>query len=538
MAENKQGKSFFSFIWPFLILATIIAVTVMFNLAVIDLRYQELDNTLYKIAYQQDINKSLSMLSKVSILKRRLEKGTETAEEYALESKIMAVISSDLLTQPNTVESKFQYMRPVARLGLNAIRLVMGKSIESEVGKEEDNKELEVAYFYERNRRYDKALEMYAAILKAKKHTPVMRAVIELHKGFCEGMLADFTSARRSLEGVIAENPNSDEAAVAWRLIDFMNTIDDERTASYAAGSSTTLEYGKKLYLLMDYRKAIAVFAELSAKLKVTDELAEALFLKGRSHEELGDPYLAIEAYREVISKYGRSSFAQEANRRIYILGEFYERDKEITNIALTKLKEYRDEGFFDELSTYSGIVEESKITDDVRLKQREEVKKAIAGRGGDVLDVIDKLDLSGEKAVAESLKVEEERLAKASLKKKKEQAAADEIEKSALDVNEHPMRRPSYLGREIKRRAVVLQNIYNGMLKRGEDFSGTIKFQFYIERDGSVTRVTIDPSSDLVNATFNQRALEQVQQWKFPAIEEGYPAQKVIYPIIFQKGD
>jgi TonB family protein len=152
------------------------------------------------------------------------------------------------------------------------------------------------------------------------------------------------------------------------------------------------------------------------------------------------------------------------------------------------------------------------------------------------VLDVIDKLDLSGEKAVAESLKAEEDRIAKASINDKKEEAKAAEIAKTVLDVNEHPMRKPSYLGREIKRRSVVLQNIYNGMLKRGEDFGGTIKLQFYIERDGSVTRTQIDPTSNLTHQTFRDRVVEQVQNWQFPGIEEGYPAQKVTYPITFQK--
>ncbi|MBL8026272.1 MAG: TonB family protein [Fibrobacteres bacterium] len=531
----KTKSGFSAIIIPLLILTGIVVFTVLFNLSVIDIRYQELDSSLYKVAYQQDLNKSLSMLSKVSILKRRLETGSESAEEYALESKIMAVIGSDLLKESADKPSKWSYMRPVARVGMNGIRLLMGKGISSDDEKsKQDNKELEVAYFYERNRRYDKSLEMYKAILKAKKHSADMVAVIELHKGFCEAMSGDFTTARKTFEDVIAQNPDSETATVAWRLLDFMNTMDDERAAMSETGE-TSLEYGKKLYLLMEYRKAISVLADFATKSKNVTELAEAVFLKGRSHEELGDPAMAIDAYREVISKYGNSTFAQEANRRIYILGEFYERDKDITNIALQRLKEYKDESFFDELNTYSEIVEESKVTDEARLKQREEVRKAISGNG-DVLDVIDRLDLSGEKAVAESVKAEESRMAKAEDIRKTEDAKAKIIEADKLDVNEHPMRKPSYLGREIKRRAVVLQNIYNGMLKRGEDFGGTIKLQFYIERDGTVTRTQIDPTSSLTNQQFKDKVTEQVQNWQFPAIEDGYGAQKVTYPITFQK--
>jgi TonB family protein len=532
-AMNKGGIT--AILFPLLILVFIIAITIMFNLSVIDIRYQELDKNLYNVAYQQDLNKSLSMLSKVSILKRRITTGTETSEEYALESKIMAVISSDLLKESTVKPSKWSYMRPVARLGMNVIRLILGKGIEKDINQgKEDDKELEIAYFYERNRRYDKALEMYSAILNARKHTPEMISVIELHKGFCEAMAGDFVTARSSFENVIARSPDSETATVAWRLLDFMSTIDDERAAMAADGVASLL-YGKKLYLLMEYRKAISIFVEVSGTSKDNNELAEALFLKGRSHEELGDPAMALDAYRDVIDKFGESTFAQEANRRIYILGEFYERDKEITNIALQRLKQYKDESFFDELNTYSNIVDESSVTDDVRLKQREEVRKAISGNS-DVLDVIDKLDLSGEKAVAESLKAEEERIAKASIQEKKNEAKAAELEQTKLDVNEHPMRKPSYLGREIKRRSVILQNIYNGMLKRGEDFGGTLKLQFYIERDGTVTRTQIDPTSSLVNQAFRDKVVEQVQAWQFPGIEEGYPAQKVTYPITFQK--
>lgn len=529
-----------AFLPPLLLVLAIVTFSVLFNLSIIDIRFQELDKTLYKIAHQQDLNKSLNMLAKYSIIKRRMERGAETSEDYTVESKVMAVISGDYFKEEPRQLNRWNYIHPIARIGINAIRLLMGKSVQAEAEADKENKELEVAYFYERNRRYDKALEMYDNILKAKKHTPETESYIILHKGFCESMVGDLGKARDSYEDIIKRFPESEATVVAWRLLDFINTVDDE-LGEAKKGKAVTLPYAKKLYLLMDYKNAITVFSELENSLKEKSDagskaqIAEAVFLKARSHEEMGESGLAIENYRQLLKDYGDTPWALEANRRIFILGEFYERDKEITKIALARLKKYQDDNFFDELNSYSGIIEDNKVSEEARLKQREMVRKEISKADGDVLDAIEKLDLSGEMAAEQEMKAAEEAQKIEALK----QAQAKVMEKEMLDVNAHPLRKPSFIGREIKKKAVMLTTIYNQMLKKGADFSGTLKLVFSIESSGKTVNVAIDEESDIQDEEFREKVIQNVQTWIFPAIEEEYKTpQRVNYPIVFKKNE
>lgn len=140
---------------------------------------------------------------------------------------------------------------------------------------------------------------------------------------------------------------------------------------------------------------------------------------------------------------------------------------------------------------------------------------------------------MSGEKAAEEESKKAEAKMAEL-----KRRAEAKEMQKEVLDVNSHPLRKPSFLLREITKKTGALTNIYNQLLKRGEDFSGTLKLVFYIESNGQVSHVQIDESSDINNEEFRQKVIQNVQTWIFPAIEDGYKPQKVNFPIGFKKSE
>jgi tetratricopeptide (TPR) repeat protein len=349
-----------------------------------------------------------------------------------------------------------------------------------------------------------------------------MAAYIILHKGFCESMLGNIDESRTSYEIIIARFPDSETAMVAWKLLEFINKLDDELKAAREAPEVNSMAYGKRLYLLMDYKNAITVFTNLEKRRQAL--APEALFLKGRCHEELGESALALENYRKILSKYGRSTWAKEANRRMYILGQFYERDKEITELALKRLEEYRDERFFKELSSFTGILKETKVTDDLRIKQRKTVREALNKQNVDVLELIENIDLTGAKAAkeAEALEVK--------------QRKTKDLNAGKLDPNMHPLRKPSFIAREITRKCVPLQSTYNRMLRSEKPFAGTLRLVFYIESNGRTSKVQISRDSDVLNQKFNAFVLEQVRDWRFPKIENRYLPLKVTYPILFTK--
>ena len=75
--------------------------------------------------------------------------------------KDIKIVANDFLKEPTRKLNTLNYIYPVVKIGIKVIRFCMGKENVNEKELDHDNKELEVAYFYERNRRYEKSKEIY-----------------------------------------------------------------------------------------------------------------------------------------------------------------------------------------------------------------------------------------------------------------------------------------------------------------------------------------------------------------------------------------
>lgn len=179
------------------ILLLLPALTAFFNIGFIDIRIEEMNYLLGKIATVPDVSNSLGIIGKYELIKRRMMYGGESNSNYEPEAKVQALTSGDGLTEGKSEWKRRLYRAPV-RAVLNIIRVMMGKEIIDI--KEEDKiiNVLEIGYFWERNRTYTEAIKVYDQVLEQQNLQPEIMAAVMIHKAFCHSMLSEYEVSKRT----------------------------------------------------------------------------------------------------------------------------------------------------------------------------------------------------------------------------------------------------------------------------------------------------------------------------------------------------
>ncbi len=523
-------KRFLSSLFPFVLVLVLIASSLVFNYTLIDVRLDDLNFLLFSAAQSQDENRSLGMLARFELVRRRMERGQDQQNDYVLEGRVQAVLASGL--DEAKVSSRGRYLKGPARFALNAIRLFMGKDLrhqETETNKED--KVIEAAYFWERNRHYDKASAVYAGLLKNTGLSASTRRYILLHQGFCLAMVSKYGEAHQTYEELIRRYPESEAAVVAWKVLDFLDQIKRE-LKSLEGQSVSSFEKGKSLYLLMDYRGAIRAFSIMLQSLVVSPQTLEARFLKGRAHEELGESREALDEYKKIISLAPQSDWGREANRRIYILGEFYERDAEMTKLALQRIQEYRDANFFGRMKEYSNMIGENTQDKAMRSALQNESKKSGSSISADDIEsMLKNIDLDG--AIAAEKRIEQEAEA---ARKRADQDAATVLDVMREDnAMSHPFRSPAAIKEVVDKNLNELQYLYQRTLRSGKIFEGNIVLRIIVLPNGHIKDIEV-LSNNTGNPAFVNQAVERVRSWNFSAVPAGVGEVSFLYPFEFRK--
>ncbi len=503
--------------------------TGMFNAGLVEIRMREIDYLLGRAASEQEVSQALGILAKYELIKRRIEQGEQSVGNYELEAQIQSVMSGDRLEQLE--ENEKARLVPV-RFVLNGIRFLLGKKIINPVGENKLLHVLEVAYFWERIRRYPDAVAIYNDVLAMPALTPEMRAAVLLHKAFCHSMLSEYEIAKQIYERVINQYPDTESGILAWKLLDFIDAMQVKRE-EVKAEKLTNFDRAKQYYLLMDYRNSVKYYSRYLENAGSVMKKAEGRYFKGRSHEELGEAEEAIAEYRRVIKMGSNKKWAREANRRMLMLGEFYEQKEQVAAEARKQLAAYQDEMFMSKVEQFARMTTESSIKSEL-LKQIEaggkEPRAAVADK--EVMDLINSigdLDLTGEK--------EQRRKAEQLRRELVEQGAMTDAQVSELErkrlLAENPFRRPHALKKIIDNNASQIRYVYNKRLRRGVKLSGKMQVEMRIHPDGAVGEVAV-VNSNLGDRQFENEVVEKIEQWRFRPVPDSLGDLTIRYPFEF----
>lgn len=515
-----------------LIVLILFITGLLFNVGLIDIRFEEVNYQLGKVASIADDSRSLGILSKYELIKRRMELGESDKENYEMEARVQALISGDQLSgdMQDDVTKRKKYLIPV-RILLNAIRLVLGKELIKPEQENEIFKVLEIGYFWERNRKYKEAIDIYDKVLDMPAVDEDIRATVLLHKGFCFSMLSEYEKSIDVYERVINVYPDTDAGKTAWKLLDFISSINQKRVA-LSKRDVSGFEKAKQYYLLMDYRNAIKFFSEYLENSPKSSTAYEAGFLKGRAHEELGETEEAVFEYRKTIKKDRSKRWAREANRRMLMLGEFYAHKRQMAQEAKKQLAAYKDKGFMDQVDKFKGMMAESSIRDELLKKQRMSSGEISSADNGEVLDLLNSIgdmDLTGES----QRQKEQEKLRRELIRK----GAGSEAEIRALErkslLASNPFRRPSVIKEVIDGNVNQLRYIYNKKLRMGTKISGRVIIKLDIKPNGSISNTQV-VSSSVANEDFEKEITDKIRSWKFRAVPDSLGTLSIKYPFEF----
>jgi len=520
-------KTFIRISFIFLVIAGIF----FFNAGLIDLRLQEVQYLLGTVASVENVPKTLGIIAKYELIRNRMVYGEEDLSNYELEAKIQALTSFTAYGENQNLKKLSFYHVPV-KLTVDAVRLLLGKKIINPVDNDNVFKILEIAYFWERHRKYDEAIKLYEQVLKRKDLTSDIRAAVLIHKAFCHSMRSEYETAKKTYEQVIADFPETEAGILSWKLLDFISSIEAERIKIQNTASSD-FEKGKNYYMLMDYRNCIRYLSKFLEGRHRKTTVAEARFYKGRAHEELGETEEALLEYNIILKKKGTRHWARQANRRLIMLGEFYETKKQIALEARKRLKEYQDAMFSEKVDKFTPIIAEN-------AEKRIALKKAVAGDTRDEnllafinsIGVLDKNDLEFESEdVEDSIRdlspdmVSSEKISKDSSENMKL------LRRKRLA--RHPFRRPTALKKIIDKNANSLQYLYTKRVKNGLDVSGKLMVQIDIAADGTVHKARIT-QSNMGDSAFEKEVIENISGWRFQPVADSLGDLTVHYPFEF----
>jgi TonB family protein len=512
-------------------ITALFAATVFFNIGLIDIRMEEMSYLLGKIAARQDIPMSLGIVAKYELIKKRMLYGEENDDGYELEAKIQALTSGDQFPKQQTIW-KNRITRIPVRIILNAIRFSLGKPIINTKEEDELLKVLELGYFWERSRKYQEAIKVYDEVLEKKTIQPDLQAAVMIHKAFCHSMLSEYEVSKHIYERIITLYSNTDAGILSWKLLDFIQSMERQRS-DLERKSLSDFEKAKQFYLVMDYRNAVKHYSLFLQENTASPAKFEVLFFKGRSHEELGEGEEAMFSYQQIIRDDKTRQWAKQANRRMLMMGEFYDQKRQLADQAKKQLEAYQDQGFMDNIRNYASMVSESSLRKELTATSPISAKQP-AKTDDSLLTFINRigtLDLTGEN---EAGKREEREKIRSELIEKGKLSAAEinELERrKALEDN--PFRKPTSLKAVIDENASQLKFLYNRRLREGVRLSGKMIVEIGIKPNGNVKGVKILRST-MGDKTFEESVLAQIGRWKFKAVEDSLGDMTVNYPIEF----
>ncbi len=507
--------------------------TFLFNLGLIDIRYEEINYLLGKAAFNRDASHALGIVTKYELIKRRIEFGEENSENYELEARVQALISGDqFLIDEAKQRTKNIYLFPV-KLVLHGIRFTLGKEFINPKQENKIFKVLEIGYFWERNRKYRDAIDVYNEVLSMPKIELNLYAAVLMHKAFCLSMLSEYIKAKEVYENIINRYPDTEAGVLSWKLLGFLKSIEEKRT-KVKKTSLSEFEKAKHYYLLMDYRNSIKYFSIFLQNNEKSKYLVDARYFKGRSHEELGESEEAVNEYRYTIKIDKKRKWAREANRRMLMIGEFYDYKKKVTDEAKKQLAAYKDDAFINKLGKYRNMISENTIQKE--LMKKELLMKSKNGNNKNLMELIDNignLDLVGENNLTKGRR-KQKKASPQKLPNQDEHALAqlrEQRRKKLLAAN--PYRKPNYLKGKIDGNINQLQYIYNKKLQSGIKLSGKMIIEMKIKPNGTVPNPIV-LSTNMGDKDFERKILMRIKTWKFNSIPDSLGDLKIRYPFEF----
>ncbi|MDY6935475.1 MAG: hypothetical protein SVZ03_14775 [Spirochaetota bacterium] len=338
---------------------SIVILMVFFNDINKHIRIKELKIFLQRSNREDNNLDHIGLVMKYRLQKRLYEDQITQTDVNMTEMRVNAILSEETIDKRISLP-KYKILSIPAVSVINFFRSLIRKSPIRDLEEDKSNLYLDISYYYERNKYYTKALELYEKALGEGGLKRTKIAGIFLHQGFCHSILGNYKEAREKYITIIKEYGEESIAVTAAILLRYLDGFRSE-VERVLNSESDSLGKGEKLYKLIAYKESIDVLKKIE-KGGSASERSRVQFFKGRCLEELAQKEEAVETYQKIIMGDYKSRYAKLANSRIYIIGSLVHNGSKIKQLAVKNNELIKDVSFTKAVSDTSEIYKSTGI--------------------------------------------------------------------------------------------------------------------------------------------------------------------------------
>ncbi|RME90229.1 MAG: hypothetical protein D6767_07165 [Candidatus Hydrogenedentota bacterium] len=331
--ENLVREGIMPRIW-LRYLATILAgffVTYLFVISLLriaELRLEQLQALIESQANSVLQSRSLALMARYKFI-RKERVGIYGEEDLLNEARLTAIIEQDLQKESKSHLTKTTWFDGFLLTFIHFFSAGEEREVTS-VYSEKLEKLLQLAFYYETERKFAKAIAAYHLALQETDRDTREYFYILLHRGFCYMILGKEKEAKADLLAIIKTKKAKDAFSEYYT----------NAKELYASLSKKRKGVGLKqkafqAFSSLNFLKSIDLFSRMLDK----KPSSLSYFYRGRSFEELGIRSAAIHDYKQAIRINHPKRYAMLANRRLYMLGLVYTSDKKLKQKLLEESK-------------------------------------------------------------------------------------------------------------------------------------------------------------------------------------------------------
>ncbi len=299
--------------------------------AIVGVKLQELR---FGILRDQLMNYELSSQT----LRERLKQMFLSKDDYLLEVKVNVLESGIMNSETKGLELEMSWKD---KFGLGVINVVRALNFKPFLELEEQQKtiiRLQFAFYMERTRKFSIASKKYDELETILEDSLADElAFTLLHNGYCLVMMGEREHAYVKLRKAVDLFPGTHYAENAELLIGFLQD-GDKRKEDLKNSNKKPEELAYSLFQSGDYEETLKT---LEALPELTNDQS---YIKARSMEELGKTSNAVKEYIQLVKQRENKEVAIRANRRLLLIGNFYQENKSLVEFSKTEATKLGDE--------------------------------------------------------------------------------------------------------------------------------------------------------------------------------------------------
>ena len=316
-----------------LITLLITAFLIFINDIVISIRLNELKASLQELDRRESSLDHIGLIATYQLHKNIYEKKITQDNADAIEEKIISILKREGSAANRVATARYTIISRPALWIINFNRKIIGKTpLAYHRSSDENLADLDVAYYYERNFLFTRAIRLYAKALNDANISNTLKASILLHQGYCYALAGMNDKAMNNYSTIINRYGQESSAITATVLSRYLEGFKLARE-KVLGNNADPLVRSQDLVNLLAYEQALNILKEAETRAGPGD-IPRIKYFIARCFTGLGEPEKAVENYLQVIASSPYSPYARYSNRKLFLIGSRAGKENNIIKIA------------------------------------------------------------------------------------------------------------------------------------------------------------------------------------------------------------